>query len=221
MRFRRTQLLRAAGRAGPVAKDGGETGAGQPAKEARRRRSRQAAGGRAAATRSPRADTATAIKASPLARRLAEQKGIDLAGLTRLRPRRPHRQGRHRRRHRQGRAAPGRGARRRAPACRRAGGSAAAGTDLCDPRNPARGRQALQHAQDDRPPAHRGQADDPAHLPDRRHPPRRAAQAARRAQRRPREARRQAVGQRHADQGARRGADRGAGVQRPIYRRPS
>ena len=57
----------------PVAKDAGETGAGQPAKEI------------TAPTRqptAPKADTGDRIKASPLARRLAEQKGLDLAALT-------------------------------------------------------------------------------------------------------------------------------------------
>jgi pyruvate dehydrogenase E2 component (dihydrolipoamide acetyltransferase) len=57
----------------PVAKDGGETGAGQPAKEA------------AAPPPPPPAPQpqpqGDRIKASPLARRLAEQRGIDLAGL--------------------------------------------------------------------------------------------------------------------------------------------
>ncbi|HEX8621557.1 MAG TPA: pyruvate dehydrogenase complex dihydrolipoamide acetyltransferase [Allosphingosinicella sp.] len=71
----------------PVAKDGGETGAGQPAREA-------AAAPPAAASKGinpvqhselappPRADLGDRVKASPLARRLAEQRGIDLAGLT-------------------------------------------------------------------------------------------------------------------------------------------
>jgi pyruvate dehydrogenase E2 component (dihydrolipoamide acetyltransferase) len=70
----------------PVAKDGGETGAGQPAREA--------AAPPAAASKGinpvqhselaprPRADVGDRVKASPLARRLAEQRGIDLAGLT-------------------------------------------------------------------------------------------------------------------------------------------
>ena len=49
-----------------------------------------------------------------------------------------------------------------------------------------------QHAQDDRAPPDRVEAAGPAHLSDRRHPARRAAQAARRAQRRPRKPRRQA-----------------------------
>jgi pyruvate dehydrogenase E2 component (dihydrolipoamide acetyltransferase) len=52
----------------PVAKDGGETGAGLPVKEA------------AAAAPAPKAD-GDRVKASPLARRLAEQQGIDLAAL--------------------------------------------------------------------------------------------------------------------------------------------
>jgi pyruvate dehydrogenase E2 component (dihydrolipoamide acetyltransferase) len=61
----------------PVAKDGGETGAGQPATPA------------AAPPPPPppapaavsKADAGERIKASPLARRLAEQRGVDLAGL--------------------------------------------------------------------------------------------------------------------------------------------
>ncbi|HEX8573375.1 MAG TPA: pyruvate dehydrogenase complex dihydrolipoamide acetyltransferase [Allosphingosinicella sp.] len=70
----------------PVAKGGGETGAGQPATE-------EAAPAAPALTRpinpiqhselapQPKADAGDRIKASPLARRLAEQRGIDLAGL--------------------------------------------------------------------------------------------------------------------------------------------
>ena len=61
----------------------------------------------------------------------------------------------------------------------------------------------------------------PAHLSHRRHPARRAAQAARRAQQGARGARREAQGQRPADQGARRRADRGARVQRHLRRRQS
>ena len=65
------------------------------------------------------------VKASPLARRLAEAQGIDLAGAERPRPRRPDRQGRRRRRGRQGaggRAAPPhRQPRRRAAAASGAG----------------------------------------------------------------------------------------------------
>ena len=99
----------------------------------------------------------------------------------RLRPRRADRQGRRRRRRRQGPPP--------APAkpCRRA-----RAVPSIDDRDPARDRQALQHAQDDRAAPHRGQADDPAHLPDRRHPPGRAAQAARRTEQGPREPRHQA-----------------------------
>ena len=64
----------------PVAKDAGETGAGQPAKEAAPTPKPEPA--QAKATAAPRADEGDRVKASPLARRLAEQKGIDLAGLT-------------------------------------------------------------------------------------------------------------------------------------------
>ena len=56
---------------------------------------------------------------------------------------------------------------------------------------------------------------------DRRHPARRAAEAARRIEREPGGARRQAQRQRPDDQGARRRADRGAGMQRLDLRRPS
>jgi pyruvate dehydrogenase E2 component (dihydrolipoamide acetyltransferase) len=56
----------------PVAKDGGETGAGQPAKPAPEAKPAQPAA----------APTGDRVKASPLARRIAEQKGIDLSTLT-------------------------------------------------------------------------------------------------------------------------------------------
>jgi pyruvate dehydrogenase E2 component (dihydrolipoamide acetyltransferase) len=61
----------------PVAKDGGETGAGQPAREA----AAPPAPPPAAAPQ-PKADAGDRVKASPLARRLAEQRGIALEGLT-------------------------------------------------------------------------------------------------------------------------------------------
>ena len=60
----------------PVAKDGGETGAGQPAKEAPAPVPAPAP----ASAPAPKAD-GDRVKASPLARRLAEQQGIDLGGL--------------------------------------------------------------------------------------------------------------------------------------------
>ena len=60
--------------AGPVARDGGETGAGEPGKEA------QAPASAPAPAAAPKAD-GDRVKASPLARRLAEQQGIDLAAL--------------------------------------------------------------------------------------------------------------------------------------------
>ncbi|MFL6843592.1 MAG: pyruvate dehydrogenase complex dihydrolipoamide acetyltransferase [Allosphingosinicella sp.] len=63
----------------PVAKDGGETGAGQPAREAAA--PTPSPPPPPAAAPQPRADTGDRIKASPLARRLAEQRGIDLGGL--------------------------------------------------------------------------------------------------------------------------------------------
>jgi pyruvate dehydrogenase E2 component (dihydrolipoamide acetyltransferase) len=60
----------------PIARDGGGTGAGEPAKEA-------PAPAPAPAPASPAAPPAEGgrVKASPLARRLAEQQGIDLAAL--------------------------------------------------------------------------------------------------------------------------------------------
>jgi pyruvate dehydrogenase E2 component (dihydrolipoamide acetyltransferase) len=63
----------------PVAKDGGETGAGQPARETAAPAPKSEPQPQAAA---PRADGGDRVKASPLARRLAEQKGVDLSGLT-------------------------------------------------------------------------------------------------------------------------------------------
>ncbi|HET9638344.1 MAG TPA: pyruvate dehydrogenase complex dihydrolipoamide acetyltransferase [Allosphingosinicella sp.] len=70
----------------PVARDGGETGAGQPAKEAAAPEPEAAAKGinpvqHSEAAPAPKADLGDRVKASPLARRLAEQRGIDLAGL--------------------------------------------------------------------------------------------------------------------------------------------
>ncbi|HEX8238744.1 MAG TPA: pyruvate dehydrogenase complex dihydrolipoamide acetyltransferase [Allosphingosinicella sp.] len=63
----------------PVAKDGGETGAGQPATQAPAPAPPPAP---AAAAPQPKADAGDRVKASPLARRLAEQRGVDLASLT-------------------------------------------------------------------------------------------------------------------------------------------
>ena len=60
----------------PVAKDAGETGAGQPATAA------PTPAAQPRAQPQPRADSGDRVKASPLARRLAEQKGIDLSGLS-------------------------------------------------------------------------------------------------------------------------------------------
>ena len=60
----------------PVAKDAGETGAGQPATPA------PTPAAQPQAQPQPRADSGDRVKASPLARRLAEQKGIDLSGLS-------------------------------------------------------------------------------------------------------------------------------------------
>jgi len=73
----------------PVAKDGGETGAGQPAKEEAAPAPEATSGGinpkqhsEGKAAVQPRADTGDRIKVSPLARRLAEQRGIALESLT-------------------------------------------------------------------------------------------------------------------------------------------
>ena len=75
----------------PVAKGGGETGAGQPATPtpqpdvkgygANPAEDKQIAA-QAQPQPQPKADTGDRIKASPLARRLAEQKGIDLSSLS-------------------------------------------------------------------------------------------------------------------------------------------
>jgi pyruvate dehydrogenase E2 component (dihydrolipoamide acetyltransferase) len=79
----------------PVAKDGGETGAGQPATDPAPTPQPEVKGYGASPKEdpalpqpapqtapAPRSDSGDRIKASPLARRLAEQKGIDLSALT-------------------------------------------------------------------------------------------------------------------------------------------
>jgi pyruvate dehydrogenase E2 component (dihydrolipoamide acetyltransferase) len=72
----------------PVAKDGGETGAGQPATQAPAPTPEAVSSKginpvqHSEAAAQPKADLGDRVKASPLARRLAEQRGIDLAGLT-------------------------------------------------------------------------------------------------------------------------------------------
>ena len=124
------------------------------------------------------------IFASPLARRIAAEKGHRPRRHPGLRPERPHRQGRRRRRpaDRQARRRRAAQARRRArpagrrPRARRRGGQEA----LRRPR--LRGDQARRDAPDDRRPADRGEADDPALLPAPRHPARRAARVPRAAQ---------------------------------------
>jgi pyruvate dehydrogenase E2 component (dihydrolipoamide acetyltransferase) len=74
----------------PVARDGGETGAGQPATPTPSPEVKGYGASPAedsprppppASAPQPRADTGDRVKASPLARRLAEQRGIDLAAL--------------------------------------------------------------------------------------------------------------------------------------------
>jgi pyruvate dehydrogenase E2 component (dihydrolipoamide acetyltransferase) len=67
-------------KAEPVAKDAGETGAGQPAAPAPTPAPAPAPAAPAASAEQK--SDADRVKASPLARRLAEQQGIDLAGLT-------------------------------------------------------------------------------------------------------------------------------------------
>jgi pyruvate dehydrogenase E2 component (dihydrolipoamide acetyltransferase) len=69
----------------PVAKDGGETGAGQPATPTPTPEVKGygvSPAEQAPASAAPKHDTGERIKASPLARRLAEQRGIDLSSLT-------------------------------------------------------------------------------------------------------------------------------------------
>ena len=73
----------------PVAKDGGETGAGQPATpfpspevKGHGASPPQEDGAAAPAQAQPKADATDRVKASPLARRLAEQRGVDLASLS-------------------------------------------------------------------------------------------------------------------------------------------
>ena len=114
----------------PPETEGGETGAGQPAtpKQGRAAAAAPAAGrARRRAAPQPRHDQGDRIKASPLARRLAEQRGVDLSASRGSGPERPHRQGRCRRRRRQGRA-------RRGPPRRPA------------PRRPPRRSRAAAHA---------------------------------------------------------------------------
>ncbi|MEA3010825.1 MAG: hypothetical protein QOJ91_2517 [Sphingomonadales bacterium] len=80
----------------PVAKDGGETGAGQPATPApptptptpevkgygaNPAQDAPSAASAPSGAPQPKADPGDRVKASPLARRLAEQRGIDLSGL--------------------------------------------------------------------------------------------------------------------------------------------
>jgi pyruvate dehydrogenase E2 component (dihydrolipoamide acetyltransferase) len=66
----------------PVAKEGGETGAGQPATPAPPSPpAPPAPAPEAAAPPQPKHEAGDRVKASPLARRLAEQRGIDLAAL--------------------------------------------------------------------------------------------------------------------------------------------
>jgi pyruvate/2-oxoglutarate dehydrogenase complex dihydrolipoamide acyltransferase (E2) component len=135
------------------------------------------------------------VKASPLAKRIAAEKGVDLTSVTGTGP-----NGRIVKADLDGakegaRPAPG-----------------ATATQTASTPTPAA-------AIDTGIPHDRVQTDCSAYLFDRRCPPRRAAQAARRAQRVAGGAWRQAVGQRHADQGARPGAHSGAQMQCQLCRR--
>src|SRR5690349_9853906 len=110
------------------------------------------------------------VKASPLARRLAQAQNIDLSNI-------------------QGSGPGGRIVRAAERSRRRSSGGwrRPLGHARSDGRgDPARGSQALQYPQDHCSPTDRGLAAGPAHLFDGRHPARCAAEAARRAQRRPR-----------------------------------
>ena len=156
------------------------------------------------------------IKASPLARRIAKEKGVDLSASERHRSQRTGRQGgcrgcRTRRRTRGGRDGDPAGRRR----CRTGRGEARRGT-----RHPARGDQAQQHPQDDRASPDRIEAAGAAHLPDRRRAAGQAPDAAGRPQCRFGEPRRETVGQRSAGEGARGRAGRGACVQCHVHAGP-
>ena len=69
---------------------------GRSAQGRRRRAGRRAAGARASRRAAPPRPPASRVFASPLARRLAGQKGVDLSAVQGLRPARPDRQGRRR-----------------------------------------------------------------------------------------------------------------------------
>ena len=189
---------------------GGERRHGSLRRRPPRRAADAASASPPAARRSARkADAAIASRRARSRGGWPRQKGIDLAGLSRLRAGRADRQG-------------GRGWRGRQGAGR---GAAPAAPRLLRQRRPRRRRlwscptfrtrrQALQHAQDDRAPADRIEADVPhiyltvdirldALLKLRGELNKGARGAGR-----------QARGQRHDDQGARRRPDRGAGVQR-------
>ena len=180
--------------------------------QGRRRNSCRAPQPAAAPRPAPARAEGDRIKASPLARRLAEAQGIDLAALKGSGP------GGRIVRADLGEAAGGLMAAPRAataPAGLQPVEAELAFTDGV----PHEVGQAFQHAQDDRAAPDRVEAADPAYLSDGRLPARCLAQAARRIERGAREARRQAQRQRSADQGARAGADRSARMQRQLRRR--
>ena len=156
------------------------------------------------------------ISASPLARRMAAQAGLDLDAHHRLRPARPDRQGRHRggaagteARPRAAEAKPAPRPRLRRPRPHRQPSRRGRAAERRLRRDPA-----LQHAQGDRAAPDRGQADHPAFLPDARLRARRAAGHARPAQR-PRRGRLQALGQRLRHQGGGAGDAQGARASTP------
>ena len=112
------------------------------------------------------------IKASPLARRLAQAQNIDLSTAAGQRAWRAHRPRRHRCGGRKGSCSR---SGRRANRCGSTGARHPcrhARTDRAG--DPARSDQAVEHPQDHRAPPDGIEAADPAHLSDRRHPARRA-----------------------------------------------
>ena len=225
-RRRRGQGRAPAARQPPRLPRRGQGRSPQPAAAARAaagggRGSRARAAGRSGAAADGERTAGERVFASPLARRIAKEAGIDLAAL--------HGSGPHGRvvkadveaRWRAAPPALRRGATAAAPAPRRGAGVApACRTSRCRSCSAGllRGSPARRHAQDHRAPADRGEADDPAFLPDARLRHRRAAGAARgdqcrRAEGQGRQAGLQALGQRLRHQGAGAGAAARAGRQ--------
>ena len=98
------------------------------------------------------------VKASPLARRIAADKGVDLAAVSGIGAERADREGR-RRAARRPVPRPPRPMPPQAAAAPAAAHHCRAGQARGDPRHPARGDQAQQHPQDDRAPPDRVEAD--------------------------------------------------------------